>query len=90
MSNIAIKHEYLLRIASYSSSHYPQESITEEMFIETYGGAFGSHYYSKWRHAFKYDILKMVFYFGRDTTEGRKFCGLLAKMIEKYETRVGK
>ena len=90
MSNIIINHEYLLRIAYYSSSHYPQESLTEEMFIETYGGAMGAHYFSKWEHLYKRDILKMVIYFGRDTAEGQKFANLLAKQIEKYETRIGR
>ncbi len=90
MSAITIDHNYLLRIAFYSSSHYPQESITEELFNEAFGGAMGAHYFSKWEHLYKRDILKMVAYFGRDTTEGQKFANLLAKQIEKYETRIGR
>ncbi len=90
MSKIEINHEYLLRIAYYSSSHYPQESLTEELFNETFGSAMGAHYFSKWEHLYKRDILKMVVYFGRDTTEGQKFANLLAKQIEKYEKRIGR
>ena len=90
MSNIEINHEYLLRIAFYSSSHYPQEALTAELFDETFGSVMGSHYFSKWEHLYKRDILKMVAYFGRDTTEGQKFANLLAKQIEKYETRIGR
>ncbi len=90
MSKITISHEYLLRIAYYSSSHYPQEALTLELFIETFGEVMGTHYHSKWQHLYKYDILKMVVYFGRDTAEGEKFSSMLARMIEKYETRVGR
>ena len=90
MSKIELNHEYLLRIAYYSGSHYPQESITEDMFIQTFGGAMGTHYFSKWQHLYKYDILKMIMYFGRDTAEGQKFADLLAQMIDKYETRIGR
>ena len=88
MSNISIDHNYLLRIANYSSSHYPQEGLTEELFNETFGPAMGSHYFSKWEHT-KRDILKMVVYFGRDTTEGQKFADMLASKVEQYETRIG-
>ncbi len=90
MSAIIINHEYLLRIAYYSSSHYPQEALTAELFHETVGGVMGAHYFSKWEHLYKRDILKMVAYFGRDTTDGQKFSDMLAKQIEKYETRKGR
>ena len=90
MKKMEINHEYILRIAFYSSSHYPQESITEEMFCDTFGSAMGNHYFSKWEHLYKRDILKMVVYFGRDTTEGQKFANMLAKQIELYESRIGK
>ncbi len=90
MSNIIINHEYLLRIAYYSSSHYPQEALTAELFNETFGSAMGAHYFEKWQSLYKGDILKMVAYFGRDTTDGQRFSEMLAKQIEKYETRIGK
>ena len=89
MSNISIDHNYLLRIAYYSSSHYPQESITEQCFHNTFGSVMGAHYFSKWEHLYKRDILKMVAYFGRDTTEGQKFADILASKVEQYETRIG-
>ena len=90
MSNISIDHNYLLRIAYYSSSHYPQEGLTEELFNETFGPTMGAHYFSKWEHLYKRDILKMVAYFGRDTDEGQKFTNLLADKVEQYETRIGR
>ncbi len=90
MSNIEINHDYLLRIAFYSSSHYPQEGLTEELFNETFGSVMGAHYFSKWEHLYKRDILKMVAYFGRDTAEGQKFADMLANKVEQYETRIGR
>ena len=89
MSKITIDHNYLLRIAYYNSSHYPQEALTEELFNETYGSVMGKHDFEKWQHTYKFDILKMVVYFGRDTTEGQKFADMLAGQIEKYEKRIG-
>ncbi|MFR9619295.1 MAG: hypothetical protein SNI12_07275 [Rikenellaceae bacterium] len=90
MSNITIDHTYLLRIAYYSSSHYPHEAISEEMFNVTFGCVMGAHYFEKWQHVAKFDILKMVVYFGIDTAEGQKFADLLAEQIEKYETRIAR
>ena len=87
---IIIDHTFLLRIANYSSSHYPQESITEQCFHDTFGSVMGAHYFSKWEHLYKRDILKMVAYFGRDTDEGQKFTNLLADKVEQYETRIGR
>ena len=49
----------------------------------------GKHYYEKWEHTYKCDILKMVAYFGRDTKEGQRFGRMLEMQIEKYEERVG-
>ena len=89
MSKITIDHNHLLRIAYYNSSHYPQEALTEELFNETYGSVMGKHYFDKWQHIYKHDILKMVVYFGRDTTEGQKFADMLAVQINKYEKRIG-
>ncbi|MFR9624313.1 MAG: hypothetical protein SNF92_09240 [Rikenellaceae bacterium] len=90
MSKITIDHTHLLRIASYSSSHYPHEAITADMFNETFGSVMGTHYFEKWQHTFKFDLFKMIFYFGHDTAEGQKFSDLLAQQIEKYEIRVGR
>lgn len=89
MSKIEINHNYLLRIAYYNSSHYPQEAITEELFSEIYGSVMGKHYFEKWEHTYKHDILKMVAYFGRDIKEGQRFCEMLEKQVEKYEKRIG-
>ncbi len=90
MSAITINHQYLLRIAYYVGSHYPSESLSEELFCETFGSVMGKHYFEKWRHVVKYDILKMVAYFGIDTAEGQKFADMLALKIEQYEMRVGR
>ena len=89
MSTISINHHYLVRIANYSSSHYPAESLTLELFNTTFGTVMGKHYYEKWEHTYKCDILKMVAYFGRDTKEGQRFGRMLEMQIEKYEERVG-
>ncbi len=88
MSKISLDYNELLRIAYYSSSHYPCEAISEELFNSTYGSVMGAHYYEKWQHVVKFDILKMITYFGLDTSEGQKFCDMLAEQIEKYETRI--
>lgn len=90
MSAIIINHKYLLRIAYYSSCYYPEESLSEELFCETFGSVMGKHYFEKWRYVVKYDILKMVAYFGIDTSEGQKFADMLAVKIEQYEMRVGR
>lgn len=90
MSTITINHDYLLRIAYYSSSHYPDEAISKEMFQETFGGVMGAHYFDKWQHTYHFDILRMVVYFGRDTAEGQKFANMLATQIEKYEKRINR
>lgn len=89
MSTFLINHTYLVRIANYSSSHYPQEALTLELFNETFGSVMGKHYHEKWEHTYKHDILKMIAYFGRDTEEGQRFCRILEIQIEKYEERVG-
>ena len=88
MSKIEINHDYLVRIANYSSSHYPQEALTLELFNETFGSVMGKHYFEKWEHTYKHDILKMIAYFGRDIKEGEKFCRMLEVQIARYEERV--
>ncbi|MFI3306820.1 MAG: hypothetical protein SNG69_02430 [Rikenellaceae bacterium] len=90
MTDLIIKYDTLLRIAYYSSSHYPDEAITQEMFRKAYGSAMGDHYYSKWAHLYKFDVLKMVQYFGRDKYEGHQFLTMLKHKIEQYEQRVGR
>ncbi|MFI3293256.1 MAG: hypothetical protein SNI70_07030 [Rikenellaceae bacterium] len=88
--SIAIDHKYLLRIAYYSTSHYPHEALTAELFNTTFGSVMGAHYFEKWQHVVKFDILKMIAYFGIDTAEGQKFCDMLAGQIERYETRINR
>jgi hypothetical protein len=64
-----------------------EESLSEELFIRYYGRNFGAHFYSKWVHSCKFNLLEMITYFGWDRENGQKFCDMVMEQVVKYEKR---
>ncbi|KAA6302819.1 MAG: hypothetical protein EZS26_000989 [Candidatus Ordinivivax streblomastigis] len=81
-----LNHQLLWRIVLWEYNRYQEESLTEESFIQYYGGCFGSHFYSKWRY-YDYNFMKMIGYFGGSTENGQKFCDMVMEQVIKYEQR---
>jgi hypothetical protein len=64
-----------------------EESLTEEVFIEYFGGNDGRHFYSKWKYTLKFDFMGMIGYFRSNGNDGQIFCNMVMEQINKYEDR---
>jgi hypothetical protein len=81
-----LRHELIWRIALWEHNRNMDETLTEELFIRYYGGCFGSHFHSKWKH-YDCNFMKMAGYFGNSTENGQKFCDMVMEQMFKYEQR---
>lgn len=84
-----INHNFMARVALYLSSHNYEEGLSLELFNETYGTAMGKHYFDKWFSTYKRNFMQIIAYFGRGSTDGQKFCDMVAGQMLRYEERVG-
>lgn len=85
-----IDQNFMARIVLYFYNYSESEQLTNEDFNEAYGSVMGNHYWSKWSNLYHRDFFKMIGYFGYKSDDGQIFCNLVAKMIERYEERIGR
>lgn len=72
-------------IVMWDYNHYQQESLNEELFIHNFGNLNGKHFYNKWVHTHKKNLLLMIAYFGKDLNHTQTFCNMLMEQVEKYK-----
>jgi hypothetical protein len=77
----------LCRIASWKFNFSCDEAVTREDFRETYGQAFGDHFYMKWK-SFEGNIESMIGYFSNDADNGQRFIGIVMRRVYLYEKRL--
>ncbi len=75
-----------LRIARWKYNFSSDEALTREDFRETYGQAFGDHFYEKW--VSERDIEPMINYFCNHIENGQAFIGMVMKRVCQYEKRL--
>jgi hypothetical protein len=76
----------LSRIARWKCGFSPDEAVTKEDFMETYGPARGGHFYEKWI-SFDRGIEPMIGYFGNSVDNGQAFLGMVMKRVYQFEKR---
>lgn len=77
----------LCRIGAWHYSYNQEEALTNELFVQHYDKVMGDHYYSKWVHTYKCDIMQMIGYFADSPKEGQRFCDMIMQQVKRYETR---
>lgn len=79
-----LNYNQLLLISLWQYNHHKEEGLTLRLFEETFGKAYGKHYYEKWVNCFNCNIWEMIAYFRGEKGNGQKFCGMISKQIELY------
>lgn len=72
------------------NNHYPDESLTEELFVKYFGICDGKHFYGKWEKTFNKNFLDMINYFRNSGNKGQLFCNMVLEQINKYKIRENK
>lgn len=80
-----LNYNQLLLISLWQYNHRKEEDLTLQLFEETFGKAYGSHYYDKWIHYFNCNLWDMIAYFRGEEENGRKFCDMLARQVKLYQ-----
>ncbi len=80
-----LNYNQLLLISLWQYNHRREEGLTLQLFEETFGKAYGSHYYDKWIHYFNRNLWDMIAYFRGEEENGRKFCNMLARQVKLYQ-----
>lgn len=78
----------LARIKAWHYCYGEGEALTQELFCQYYDKVMGDHYYSKWAHVYKQDIMAMIGYFYDSPKEGQKFCDMITQQVVKCEQRI--
>ena len=77
-----------IRIAEYFYLFSEDEVLSKDIFKKTFGNVDGEHYYNKWIHLYKKDLMKMITYFGENSRDGQLFCDMLSEKINQFEDRI--
>lgn len=80
-----LNYNQLLLISLWQYNHRREEGLTQQLFEETFGKVYGSHYYDKWIHYFNRNLWDMIAYFRGEEENGRKFCNMLARQVKLYQ-----
>ncbi len=80
-----LNYNQLLLISLWQYNHRREEGLTLQLFEETFGKVYGSHYYDKWIHYFNQNLWDMIAYFRGEEENGRKFCNMLARQVKLYQ-----
>ena len=86
----SFNYNLLARLVLWFNNYGEDERLDKELFSKTYGSVMGDHYYTKWQSTYQRNILKMIGYFGIDSTDGEKFILMIESQMRKYERRVGR
>ena len=84
---IELSQQLLYKINLWKHNCNSGESLSEELFVETFGIVDGKHFYEKWRYTYKCDVMAMAHYFGKDEGLGQKFIDMLLKQVHNYLNR---
>ncbi len=85
-----INYNLLVRIVLWLNNYGEAEGLTEELFHEVFGEVQGGHYYSKWIHTYRMNLLKMIGYFGKHDPDGELFLTMVETQMNRYERRIGR
>lgn len=80
-----LNYNQLLLISLWQYNHRREEGLTLQLFEETFGKVYGSHYYDKWINYFNQNLWDMIAYFRGEEENGRKFCNMLARQVKLYQ-----
>lgn len=80
-----LNYNQLLLISLWQYNHHGEEGLTLQLFEETFGKAYGSHYYDKWMNYFNRNLWDMIAYFRGESENGQKFCDMVAGQIKLYQ-----
>lgn len=80
-----LNYNQLLLISLWQYNYHESEGLTLQLFQETFGNMYGSHYYDKWIHYFNHNLWDMIAYFKGESENGQKFCNMIAAQIKLYQ-----
>lgn len=86
----SFNYNLLARMVLWFNNYGENEGLGKELFFQTYGSVMGDHYYTKWQSTYQRDILKMIGYFGVNSTDGEKFILMIESQMRKYERRISR
>ena len=66
----AIDYTMLLRVARWNDNYSSSERVTKDIMIEYFGQRMGEHYWDKWGYPCEHKAMKMIAYFGNNSTDG--------------------
>ena len=79
-----LNYNQLLLISLWQYNHHGEEGLTLRL-EETFGKAYGSHYYDKWMNYFNRNLWDMIAYFRGESENGQKFCDMISRQIKLYQ-----
>lgn len=83
-----INHNILSRVALWNNNFSQFESLTKELFQEHFGNRMGEHYFNKWFYTYEQNFMQMIAYYGANSTDGQRFCDMVAEQMQRYEERI--
>lgn len=81
------EYDFLARMVLWFNNYGDSEGLYRELFDKYFGTRMGEHFYSKWHSTYSRDILKMIGYFGLNSSDGKIFMEMIKEQMAKYEER---
>lgn len=82
---ITIDFKSMVLVSLWQYNHHEDEGLALHLFEDTFGKAYGSHYYEKWTQYFNRNLWDMIAYFRGEEENGQKFCDMVSRQIELYQ-----
>ncbi len=82
-----INHSLMARIALWNNNFGQSESLSKELFCKHFGNRMGEHYFNKWFYTCEQSFMKMIGYYGANSSYGQIFCNMVAEQMLKYKNR---